>query len=224
MRTLILFDIDGTLLDTRGAGRRSFARAIRHIFGGQDDLADLSFAGATDLDLFEKVALRFGRRATRDDCALFFDILPGLLAEELQQEPPNLYPGVSVILEDLSTQAHCTLGLVTGNIETCARVKLKACNIHQHFVLGAFGHEHADRREIARLARERAERTRRHDRCFLIGDTPSDIAAAHAIGAVSVAVATGIYTAEQLAAAGAAHVWENLDAHAERARSILLSA
>lgn len=209
-KTLVLFDIDGTLLDTRGAGRRSFARAIRHVFGGDDDLMDIVFAGATDLDLFEKIALRKGRVATGGERRDFFGILPGLLRDELKGEAPHLHPGVIELLNDLSGRPQITLGLVTGNIESCARIKLEACGIHQHFVLGAFGHEHADRREIARLARQRAEERGTFDHCALIGDTPSDVIAAREIGAISIAVATGGYSTGQLAEAGAQYVWTNL--------------
>lgn len=220
-KTLVLFDIDGTLLDTRGAGRRSFARAVRQIFGGNDDLMDITFAGATDLDLFEKIARRKGHEATAEERRVFFDILPGLLREELQTEGPHVYPGVIELLTELSGHSQVTLGLVTGNIESCARIKLEACGIHQHFVLGAFGHEHADRREIARLARQRAETHGAFKQCALIGDTPSDIAAARAIGAVSIAVATGGFSVEQLNAAGAMIVWTNLLEYFERDFSIL---
>ena len=209
-RTLVLFDIDGTLLDTRGAGRRAFVRAVRRLFGGNDELADITFAGATDLDIFEHVARRFGATATEENTKQFFAMLPGLLREELGAEPPHVYPGVPELLRQLSALPHVTLGLVTGNIETCAWAKLEACGIHEHFVLGAFGHEHADRREIARLAKQRAVALAPHDSTALIGDTPSDIAAAHSIGAVSIAVATGGYTAEQLTAAGAQHVFTDL--------------
>lgn len=221
--TLVLFDIDGTLLDTRGAGRRSFARAVQHVLGGQDDMADVPFAGATDMDLFEKMARRNGREATQAERTQFFEILPDLLRKEMLSSPPFVYPGVVELLRELSEHPAVTLGLVTGNIEACAWVKLQGCGIDAHFELGAFGHEHGDRREIARLARARAEQTRRYNRCILIGDTPSDINAAHAIDAISVAVATGVYSAAQLTAAGAAHVWENLAVDAHHARALLLA-
>lgn len=209
-QALVLFDIDGTLLDTRGAGRRSFARAIQRLFGGNDDLADIRFAGATDLDLFERVARRKGHEPDAQLTESFFALLPGLLREEFARESPHIFPGVRETLRALDELPGLTLGLVTGNIESCAWVKLEACGIHAHFELGAFGHEHADRREIARLARRRAERHGSFARCALIGDTPSDITAAHAIDAVSIAVATGGYSPAELRDAGAHHVLESL--------------
>ncbi len=210
MNTLVLFDIDGTLLNTSGAGRRSFVEALRRVFHFRDGLDDVRFAGATDLDLVEKIARRNGREPTADEVRAFFDLLPVLLRDELRMEPPHVYPGVRELLRALSARPEITLGLVTGNIESCAWAKLEACGIHEHFELGAFGHEHADRREIARLACARAERNGPFAHRVLIGDTPSDVAAARAIGATAVAVATGDYEAAALAAAGAHRVWIDL--------------
>ena len=212
--TLILFDIDGTLLDTSGAGRRSFALALEEAFGWGADAASLSFAGATDLDLLERLAERRGTRLSPDQVEDFFARLPVTLRAALAAEPPHVYPGVRALLDALSRAAHVRLGLVTGNIETCAWLKLEACGLHGHFTLGAFGHEHADRREIARLARARAEQSlppgAAFRSCHLIGDTPSDIQAAHAIGASALAVATGHYDEARLRAAGATHVLADL--------------
>jgi phosphoglycolate phosphatase-like HAD superfamily hydrolase len=210
VKTLVLFDIDGTLLDTRGAGRRSFVEALRRVFPFRDGLEDLRFAGATDLDLVEKIARRNGHMPAAEELRAFFNLLPDLLREELRVEPPHVYPGVRELLAALSARAETTIGLVTGNIEACAWIKLEACGIRGHFELGAFGHEHADRREIARLACTRAEREGPFSRRILIGDTPSDVIAARAIGATAIAVATGGYDVAALAAAGAQRVWTDL--------------
>jgi phosphoglycolate phosphatase-like HAD superfamily hydrolase len=210
VKTLVLFDIDGTLLDTRGAGRRSFVEALRKVFLFREGLDDVRFAGSTDLDLVQKIARRNGHTPASEEVQAFFELLPVLLREELKNEPPYVYPGVRELLIALSTRAETTLGLVTGNIEACAWIKLEACGIHGHFELGAFGHEHADRREIARLACVRAERVGPFSRRILIGDTPSDVIAARAIGAKAFAVATGEFDAAALTAAGAQHVWTDL--------------
>lgn len=212
--TLILFDIDGTLLDTSGAGRRAFAQALDTAFGWRGDADSISFAGATDLDLLLRIAERRGRALSPGDVEGFFALLPATLQTALATEPPHVYPGVRDLLHALSGRADARLGLVTGNIESCAWVKLQACGLHEHFVLGAYGHEHADRRDIARLAVERLSGQlpigQSFARRFLIGDTPSDIAAGLAISAGAIAVATGSFSEERLRTAGATHVVSDL--------------
>lgn len=213
--TLILFDIDGTLLDTSGAGRRSFALALEAAFGWGAEAHSISFAGATDLDLLERIAASRNMRLTTAQVEDFFARLPGALRNALEQEPPRVYSGVRALLENLSARDDVDLGLVTGNIESCAWIKLESCSLHGHFTLGAFGHEHGDRREIARLAQQRARQRLpsglAYRACFLIGDTPSDIRAAHAIGATALAVATGSFSEAQLREAGADTVLSSLE-------------
>ncbi len=212
--TLVLFDIDGTLLDTSGAGRRAFAQALDTAFGWRGDADSISFAGATDLDLLLRIGERRGRVLDPDEVESFFALLPATLQTALATEPPHVYPGVRDLLHALSGRADVRLGLVTGNIESCAWVKLEACGLREHFALGAYGHEHADRRDIARLAVERISLQllpgQSFAQRFLIGDTPSDIAAALAVSAGAIAVATGSFREERLRAAGATHVVSDL--------------
>lgn len=204
---LVLFDIDGTLLEVRGAGRRAFSRTIDHCFGWKNELKNIRFAGATDLDLFRKIAREHGHAPTAADEQKFCDRLTHELKIAIGEEgtPRTVFPGVPGLLEKLSGDPRCLLGLVTGNVESCAWIKLELVKLHEHFVLGAFGHEHADRIEIARLALRRAEEHagRTFAKKFLIGDTPNDVKAARAIGATAIAVATGAFTREELLAANA---------------------
>ena len=213
--TLVLFDIDGTLLDLHGAGRKSFTLALKEVFNWDDDLGYISFAGATDLDVLDQIFRRNNRVMSGDDVSRFFEALPRILRKASNGIEATIYPGVPELINTLSTHPDVMIGLVTGNIEACARIKLEKAGLHGHFQLGAFGHEHGDRKEIARLAKSRAKAQLSPGASFtnmyLIGDTPSDVAAAQHIGAIAIAVATGHYDVDALKAAGADHVVNTLE-------------
>ena len=206
-KILVLFDIDGTLLDMHGAGRKAFIKALKATFDWDDDLEYIQFAGTTDMAVLYRVLEEHRLPYLEQDAQRFFERLPEELRITAAEQDARLYPGTRELLEYLSEHPRAVVGLVTGNVESCARIKLESANIHAHFTLGAFGHEHADRNEIARLAVARAARQLAPGQSFaasyLIGDTPSDIAAARIIGATSIAVATGTYTADMLRETGA---------------------
>ncbi len=212
--TAVLFDIDGTLLDMRGAGRRSFVLALERVFGWKDDIAYVNFAGNTDLNVLRQVLAHHQEEADPARMARFLAQVPLELEREAQKAELILYPGVRDLLEALSDHPRVLLGLVTGNIEACARIKLRQFDLHGHFVLGGFGDHHADRAEIARHALNQVQAAlppdSTLDHCCLIGDTPFDVAAAISIGAVPIGVATGKFTADELKAAGAIHVLDSL--------------
>jgi len=213
--SLVLFDIDGTLLDMHGAGSKAFVLALEEAFGIKDDIPYISFSGATDLDVLDQIFAHHNRELTDADADRFLEVLPGKLLETVQHAEPTVFPGAIELVEQLSAHPEVAIGIVTGNIESCARIKLKCAGFHGHFELGAFGHEHRDRREIARFAMERAQvhlpKGKYFTRKFLIGDTPSDIMAAHFIGATSIGVATGHHTIEMLTDAEAGHVLTTLE-------------
>ena len=212
--TVVLFDIDGTLLDMRGAGRKSFVRALKTVFGWDDDIQYINFAGNTDLNVLQKVMEKHGRNLTDDDRRRFFAQIPVELAQTAGEAELVIYPGVRELLEKLSADPRVMLGLVTGNVEASARIKLWQFDLHGHFVLGAFGDDHADRTEIARLAMKRVRDSLKPGQevggLFLVGDTPFDIAAAKTIQAKSIAVATGKFGVDALRDAGADHVLTDL--------------
>jgi phosphoglycolate phosphatase-like HAD superfamily hydrolase len=212
--TVVLFDIDGTLLDMRGAGRQSFVRALKSVFDWDDDIQYIRFAGNTDLHVLQQVMEAHGRTLTDHDRRRFFERIPVDLAQTAAETELVIYPGVRELLEKLSADPRVVLGLVTGNVEACARIKLRQCDLHEHFVLGAFGDEHADRAQIARLALARVRASLKPGQnigaLFLIGDTPFDVAASKRIHATSIAVATGQFGVNALQAAGADHVLTDL--------------
>lgn len=212
--TAVLFDIDGTLVDMRGAGRKSFVRALKKVFGWDDDLSYVNFAGNTDLSVLQQVADHHGTLLTEAQKKAFFRQLPLELEQTVKEVDLVIYPGVRELLEELSVRPEVILGLVTGNIAECARIKLQQFNLHHHFILGAFGDDYASRADIARLAIRRIEDRLKPDQhiraCYLIGDTPHDVLAARAIQAISIAVATGKFGEEELRKAGADYVFTNL--------------
>ncbi|MCX6998561.1 MAG: haloacid dehalogenase-like hydrolase [Kiritimatiellaeota bacterium] len=208
-RVAVLFDIDGTLLDLRGAGRAAFVRTLATVFGWRDDIAYINFAGNTDLNVLQQIFARRGARLTSAARRSFFAALPVELERRVAGAELIRHPGAAELLARLAADERVALGLVTGNIEACARIKLRTADVLRYVARGAFGDEHADRGDIARLALRRVAASlapgERLAGVFLIGDTPYDIAAARAIGATSLAVATGKFDVAALRAAGADH-------------------
>lgn len=204
---LLLFDIDGTLVDTGGKGMSALKKTALEIFGGDGPPLDL--AGATDLGILENLYVHFEVDANEEQTHRFFETYHRHLEDSLESSPAEgkVLDGVLELLESLATHHHAQLGLLTGNTELGAEIKLRHYGLKQHFNFGAYGSDRADRNLLGHLALERAlAMTGQHfspERTLIIGDTPKDIACAHAIGARCLAVATGRFSAEQLAEAGA---------------------
>ncbi len=203
---LLLFDIDGTLLRTRGAGREALDEAFRRVMGWSDAMAGISLAGATDGGIVRDVAARFG--VAWDGVSVPpFDLdavrtayLAALTERLTEPGRVMLCPGVRTLLDGLAGRAH--LALLTGNWRVGAALKLGAVGIADGWIDGAFGDDHADRNRLVPIARARADAAGiRYRRIIVIGDTPADVACARAGGALAVAVETGFATSEQLAAA-----------------------
>lgn len=210
----VFFDIDGTLLHVNGAGRRAFSNAIATVFGWQDTIEYIEFAGATDLDVLHRIALVQGGTLTHEEIQRFFHQLPIELASTAHVSNATLFSGVRELVERLADHPAAHLGLITGNEERCARIKLSLFDLDHHFKFGAYGHEHGDRSEIARLANQRLHEMLppgAQPQRYLLGDTPSDIAAARAIGATAIGVATGVFGRQALLEAGADLVLETLE-------------
>jgi len=218
---IILFDIDGTLLHARGTGRAAFAQAFKEAFGWEQGVDHINFYGATDLNVFRGICVERGVEPTAEMERAFFERLAPALETRLAACPPEVFPNIGNILETLSNPwrngdappSLCSkdwkLGLVTGNIEATAWLKLRYAGLDRYFSFGGFGCTHADRAEIARQALK-ASGVAHPAKVFLIGDTPSDINAAKVNGFISIAVATGGYDFQTLENAGADFVFEDL--------------
>lgn len=212
--TIVLFDVDGTLITTGGAGRRAIERAFETAFGKPGNF-DFPFGGMTDRGIMRQGLQMSGR--PEDDAA--FDAIMEVYLESLRIEVDSaeryfVHPGIVEALEALTPHDHVAVGLGTGNIERGARIKLDRAELNHWFSFGGFGCDAEDRAElIACGARRGAEKLgRRVDECRLVivGDTPKDVAAAHANGGVCIGVATGGATATELRDAGSDWVVEDL--------------
>ncbi|MES2638225.1 MAG: haloacid dehalogenase-like hydrolase [Myxococcota bacterium] len=202
---LLLFDIDGTLLRTRGAGREALDDAFLRVLGWPDAMAGISLAGATDGGIMRGVAARFGvpwdgvSSPPFDLDAVRAAYLEALVVRLAQPDRVALCPGVRELLDALEGRAH--LALLTGNWRAGAALKLGAVGLWGRWIDGAFGDDHTDRNCLVPVARARAEAAGiQYRRVIVIGDTPADVACARAGGAVAVAVETGFATTEELAA------------------------
>lgn len=212
MSPLFLFDIDGTLVDTRGTGLGALEEGFFAAFPEHRErpFPPLELGGATDAGVARYLFGHFGITESDGHRRRFFECYEVALAERLRRrlagEAGRMLPGVALLLERLSGEGFPPLGLLTGNTATGARLKLESFGIAGHFAFGAYGDDDADRNALGPIALERAGRHAGRDyeagRTIIVGDTVRDIACARAFGAKVVAVATGAGSAEQLAAAG----------------------
>ena len=219
---LILFDIDGTLLWTDGAGRRAIQQALVEEMGTAGPIDTYRFDGKTDPQIVRELMTlaEHPEAEVEERIAAVCRRYVGLLTVELQKPPRNmrLLPGVRELLAALEpheTEGRALVGLLTGNLAGGAALKLAAVGLDPaRFAVGAYGSDSARRPELPAIAAQRAkERTG----CafsgadiVIVGDTPDDVACARPIGARTVAVATGFYDVTKLRATGAAYVFENL--------------
>lgn len=214
---LILFDIDGTLVLTGGAGLRAMNRAFDELLGSRQALDDIPVAGRTDWIILQDALARLGREL---DAALFGALRDRYLAHlEVEIDAPGhgvkgVMPGIREVLDALDARADVSLGLLTGNFEAGARIKLQHFDLWRYFRCGAFGDDAADRNALVPFALSRAHALGvcvvSVEDVFVVGDTPHDIACARAVGARPVGVATGSFTVEELRASGAPHVFADL--------------
>lgn len=205
---LILFDIDCTLLLTHGAGREATRLAMQEIFGTTSRLEAHAFGGKTDwqslIELLEEHGYDEGRIG--DVMHHYEEAMGRHMAAVIDRFPVEACAGALELVASLRRQPHILLGVVTGNVSTVAPVKLRAAGFDPAwFPVGAYGNEAANRDHLPPLALARAVEHYGRDiqpqQVIIVGDTPTDIACARALGAVAVAVATGPANTEELAAA-----------------------
>jgi phosphoglycolate phosphatase-like HAD superfamily hydrolase len=215
---LILFDIDGTLVTARGAGREAFNRALREVFGTVGPAeAGYDFRGRTDLSILHDLmsAAGFsGVEIAARAAAVFAAYVRELAAVLGDGRRVEVLPGIHEVVRALAERNDAVVGLLTGNVEEGARVKLASTGLWPYFRLGAFGSDHADRRALPAIACARARALMAHefpfDRVTIIGDTPLDVDCARACGARAVAVATGFYAYDELAGCAPDVLFEDL--------------
>jgi phosphoglycolate phosphatase-like HAD superfamily hydrolase len=229
-RKLVLFDIDGTLLLSAGAGRRAIHAALAQQGVDLARAQGIRFDGKTDPQIVCEILEASGCDAPGD---------PGRVSEVLSLYLTHLaldlsrhghrstiMPGIPPLLDRIEADAGALLGLLTGNLLDGARLKLTAAGLDsRRFLVGAYGSDHADRGRLPGIAAARAEvhfgRVPAGAEVVIIGDTPADVRCGAAIGARSVAVATGGYTVAELEAAGADWVFEDFSDVARAAEAIL---
>lgn len=204
----VLFDIDGTILVTGGAGSVAWQRAFEELHGVEANVAEHTDAGMTDPEIatiiFREV---IGREGTPEERSKVIGCYLKHLPEAVAGSPGyRVMPGIEQLLPRLGEDG-ILLGLVTGNIEAAAHIKLSRARLNHFFSFGGYGSDSADRTEVTRAALSRGSLVSggalAGGSCIAVGDTPRDVTAGHGAGIAVVGVATGSYSAEQLGEAGA---------------------
>ncbi len=205
-----LFDIDGTLLNSGGAGQAAMEAAFVEQFGPMQPVEGVAYAGRTDRAIIADIFRYFDIEDddhTRDEfVGRYFSHLP----DKLSQKEGGVLPGVTVLLEELASRENVELGLLTGNFRRGAEIKLGHFDLFHHFEFGGFGDIHHDRGDVARDALQETRAFLNRDihpsQIWVIGDTPADVSCARVIDANVIAVSTGHFSEETLAATKPDHL------------------
>ncbi|MDZ4832997.1 MAG: HAD family hydrolase [Candidatus Melainabacteria bacterium] len=225
MERLVLFDIDETITASDGAGRRAIGRALNDIYGIDASKITLSMSGKTDPQILREIFKAVEKNDEEIDEMLgrkdeMFNIYLDLLEEELKNAKYFIvHQGVVELLESLSAHSNGYLGLLTGNIERGARLKLEQFGLNKYFPLGAYGSDHASRNELPAIATLRAKEhfkvDFRPEQVVIIGDSIYDVLCAKGYGARSIAVNTGKTSKADLEEQKPDYLFANLtDTHA----------
>jgi phosphoglycolate phosphatase-like HAD superfamily hydrolase len=201
-KRLLLWDIDGTLISTGAAGHSAIGRATAQRFEG-GELNGIEIAGRTDVGIAHQILAKYHAPVTDESVRSLLDLYVEFLAEDLPRGKGRVLPGVIELLEHATKSRDTTLGLLTGNLERGAKLKLERYRLWHFFAFGAFADDHHDRNELGAFALSRAceatgTKFAAHE-VDVIGDTGHDISCGKAIGARTIAVATGPWSREQLA-------------------------
>lgn len=213
---IILFDIDGTILQTNGAGTRAANRAFENIYGISEAMTRIDAAGKTDHIILQEIFMNeLNRDFSQQEAEDLYKLYIPFLEEETGKSETTVMPGIPKLLDNLGARKDMVLGVATGNIEQGAWIKLRSAGLDHHFKFGGFGSDSHIREHLIRKALQRAEdhveeNTKIKD-TFVIGDTPYDINHGRAAGAVTVAVATGGYSRDQLREHSPDHLFDNLN-------------
>jgi phosphoglycolate phosphatase len=208
--TVLLFDIDGTLVTTGGAGRRAISRAFEKLHGRIDACESFSLSGMTDRAIVRKALSIIGAEVSPEAIDALIQCYLSFLDEEVERTADRDYfvhAGMREAVAESRARKEVAVGLGTGNVRQGARVKLERVGIYDQFAFGGFGCDHEDRVELirhgARCGAQLLGAPLEECRVVVIGDTPKDVAAAQGIGALCIGVGTGNFTAAQLREAGA---------------------
>jgi len=226
-RRLVLFDIDGTLLSAGGVSRRALEVALRDCFDYASGFDGYDFSGKTDPQIVRELLAAAGHandgiEAGLADC---LGVYHANLARELGPADVKAKPGVHALLDDLSRSSDVTLALLTGNLEPCARLKLGPLDLNRYFAFGAYGSDHAERARLPPVAVTRAKAVTGLEfvgkQVVIVGDSIHDVRCGQGIGVRALAVATGLTSAEQLAAEAPDALLPDFRDTAAAARAIL---
>ncbi|MDY7230906.1 HAD family hydrolase [Hyalangium rubrum] len=214
--TVLLFDIDGTLVTTGGAGRRAISRAFEKLYGRLDACESFSLSGMTDRAIVRKALSIIGAEVSAEAIDSIIACYLSLLDSEVQRAADREYfvhAGMREAVNEARSRTGVAVGLGTGNVRQGARVKLERVGIYEQFAFGGFGCDHEDRVELirhgARCGAQLLGAPLEECRVVVIGDTPKDVAAAKGIGALCIGVGTGNFTPQALLDSGADFAFPN---------------